>query len=251
MDKRDATPDAKKYESMAATAYRDGKLDRVLEASELVKGAPSSSLAEIQVALADDTAAVTWMFAGDDMLIVLGIRRDGCRPAAVKLDPTHQGQLRDYLACVGALAQARPDYKRLVPRIDELVAALGLILLPTDLRDFIAAKARLVLCPHRELDKFPFHAVQWMDGETSKFLIESFTVRYVANLASLDAEATMDTLWPVNDERAKDLRIAFQRAHERGDDPASALADAVRAHLASGSREVFYWAPFFVTSRGA
>jgi hypothetical protein len=361
---------------------------------------PDVSIAAVQAALADDTAAVTWFFAGEDVLVVLAIRRDGTRPAVIRLDPTVIGQLRDYLACVTALAQPRPNYKRLVPRIDELVAALGSVLLPANVRDFIAGTGTLLLSPHRSLHLFPFHAAPWSEGDATRFLIERFRVRYIPNLTSLllpwdgnregpvlavgvgrfddvrapalpnaarEARAVarahgasghalidptierflslppatyrclhfathgssvlagtavddplqaciyfrdgpltawdvsalplraelavlaachsgqraiagrglarlpgddllglagaffeagvacvLGTLWPVHDETAKALVVAFHESYARGTAPAVALADAVRDHLRESkqARDVFFWAPFFVSSLG-
>jgi CHAT domain-containing protein len=62
--------------------------------------------------------------------------------------------------------------------------------------------------------------------------------------------AVLGTLWPVQDEAAKTLVVAFHHAYAHGDDPADALCKTVRAHLAQRKREVFFWAPFFVSSLG-
>jgi len=97
------------------------------------------------------------------------------------LDAVQRTQLDDYLACLTALCGIEPDHKALVPRIDELVLALGCLLIPADVRAFIGGKQRLVLSPHRTLHLFPFHAAHGADG----YLIEHFAIRYVPNLTSL------------------------------------------------------------------
>jgi CHAT domain-containing protein len=146
---------------------------------------PEISVSAIQGVLATDEAAISWFWIGNDIVIVLGITREDVRSAVTKLDATQQSQLADYLACVTSLSGESPRYERLIPRTDELVAALGAVLLPAEVRKLILAKSRLVLSPHRTLHLFPFHAAPWPDGEANRYLIECFAIRYAPNLSSL------------------------------------------------------------------
>jgi CHAT domain-containing protein len=146
---------------------------------------PEISVRGIQQVLAADEAAVSWFWIGADIAIVLAISREDVRTVVIKLDVSQQNMLHDYLACVTALTGDSRKYVRLIPHIAELVAALGSVLLPGEVRGLIADKARLVLSPHRTLHLFPFHAVPWQEGDATRYLIESFTIRYAPNLSSL------------------------------------------------------------------
>ena len=146
---------------------------------------PEISVAAVQAVLATDEAAISWFWIGADNAIVLAITRDDVRTTLVTLDATAQSQLREYLACVTALSGDSPRRGYLIPRTGELVAALGAVLLPADVRTLIAAKSRLVLSPHRALHLFPFHAAPWQEGVASRYLIEHFAIRYAPNLSSL------------------------------------------------------------------
>ena len=142
---------------------------------------PEISIAALKAVLAEDEAAVSWFWLGSSVALVLAITREDVRTSVIKLDAKQEEELRDYLASVAELAGESPHYRTLIPRIDGLVAALGPVLLPQELREPIARKSRLVLSPHRTLHLFPFHAVPWEPGH----LIEHFAVRYVPNLSSL------------------------------------------------------------------
>lgn len=143
---------------------------------------PEVSLAAVQSALAAEEAAISWFWLGTSTLVVLAVTREAVHPAAIHLDATQQERLREYLACVGASSGNDPDWDELAPRIEALVASLGPVLLPADVREFVAGKSRLVLSPHRTLHLFPFHAVPWPEGG---FAGARFAVRYVPSLASL------------------------------------------------------------------
>jgi CHAT domain-containing protein len=62
----------------------------------------------------------------------------------------------------------------------------------------------------------------------------------------------LGALWPVEDTTSQAIVVDFHRAYASGDPPADALAVAIRNHLAQAERkqQVFYWAPFFVSSLG-
>ena len=142
---------------------------------------PEISVAAVQATLAHDEAALSWFLIANNIVLVMAVTREGFLPTPVTMDAALQAQVREYLDCLTALSGDAPDYRKLIPRTDHMVASLGDALLPAEVRKFIAAKSRLVLCPHRELHLFPFHAAPWRDG----YLIEEFSVRYVPNLSSL------------------------------------------------------------------
>jgi CHAT domain-containing protein len=62
----------------------------------------------------------------------------------------------------------------------------------------------------------------------------------------------LGTLWPVGDETARAIMVDVHQAYASGLAPDLALQSAIRAHLASEDRfrEVFDWAPFFLTVLG-
>ena len=142
---------------------------------------PEISVAALQAAIARDEAAVSWFLIANDVVFVMAVTREGFLAVPVTLDATLQSRVRDYLDCVTALSGDAPDFRKLIPRADHLVATLGEALFPAEVHAFIAGKSRLVLCPHRALHLFPFHATPWQNG----YLIQSFSIRYVPNLSSL------------------------------------------------------------------
>lgn len=148
-------------------------------------GVPEITVGALQRTLRADEAAVSWFWVAPDVLIALAITTDDLRPALIRLDAGAKAQLADYLGVLGQLSGADPDYARLIPRVGTLVATLGEVLMPAGLRAAIAAKARLVLCPHRTLHLFPFHALAWRDAATEQPLATRFTVGYVPSLSSL------------------------------------------------------------------
>ncbi|MCC6196172.1 MAG: CHAT domain-containing protein, partial [Burkholderiales bacterium] len=176
-------PDAAPEAAPALRERRQWLLDLRAIARTRAGGAlPEVSLAAVRAALAADEAAVSWFWLGSGTLLVLAITRDGEHPTAIRLDPAQQGLLRDYASCVGESSAGDPDWDRLVPRIEELIAALGPVLFPADVAAFVKAKPRLVLSPHRTLHLFAFHAIAWPGGG---FVGERFAVRYVPSLGSL------------------------------------------------------------------
>ncbi len=142
-------------------------------------------MAALQQALFADEAVVSWFWAATDTLIVVAVSADAMRPTLVHLDASAQARLADYLEALGRLSGAGPDYGRLIPQIAEQVAALGDVLLPDEMRATLAGKKRLLLCPHRTLHLFPFHALPWHEGGSARPLLTRFAVGYVPNLSSL------------------------------------------------------------------
>jgi CHAT domain-containing protein len=183
---------------------------------------PELSISALQGVLVADQAAITWFWLGARTLVVLAIAREGVHRTHIDLDALQRAQLDEYVACLTALGD--PEGDRL-SRIDELVTALGGVLLPADVRAFVTGKKRLVLSPHRTLHLFPFHAAPEADG----YIVEHFAVRYVPNLTSLLMP------WHGNSEG---LVLAVGVAHfDGGGELPNAAAEAsavATAHGASG-----------------
>jgi CHAT domain-containing protein len=115
----------------------------------------------------------------------MAITVEGVHPMVIKLDEAGQADLDEYLYRIGGLTRNGDPPRRLIGQIGYLIESLGGILIPPEVRKFIAGKSRLALCPHRTLHLFPFHAAPWEEGDASGHLIEHFAVRYVPNLSSL------------------------------------------------------------------
>jgi CHAT domain-containing protein len=64
--------------------------------------------------------------------------------------------------------------------------------------------------------------------------------------------AVLGTLWPVEDATALAILLDVHRAYAGGAPPDDALHEAILAHLANPDRrrDVFYWAPFFISALG-
>lgn len=142
---------------------------------------PPISVAALQAVLTPQEAAITWFWLGTATLIVLALTADRTRHMVVKLDANQQARLADYLACIHALAEAQPRYGTLIPAMDALIAEIGPVLLPQAARDLLDGKTRLILCPHRQLHLFAFHAVLH-DGSP---LGATYAIRYTPSLSSL------------------------------------------------------------------
>lgn len=154
---------------------------RGLTRAQAAGALPQVTLAALQAALAPDEAAITWFWLGTNTLIVLAIRTDGTSRQAIRLTPEQQGKWEAYLGCVKALADAAPHYTTLIPQIEALITELGPWLLPEPIRLGLKDKARLILCPHRGLHLFAFHAL----SDQGRPLIARHAIRYVPSLTSL------------------------------------------------------------------
>lgn len=138
-------------------------------------------VAAVQQALADDEAAISWFWIGTETLLVQAFTRDAHDAAHVILEPAQRAQYDTYLEAIRAFAGPTPAYDAIIPALDELIPQLVPVLLPPAIRDFVAGRTRLILCPHRTLHLFPFHAARFSDG----WLIDHCAVRYVPNMSSL------------------------------------------------------------------
>jgi hypothetical protein len=142
---------------------------------------PQVSVASLQSHLGADEAAISWFWIGTAALIVLGVSSDRTIHTVIKLNGEQQARLADYIDCMHALAEPQPRYAVLIPKLDALIGELGPLLLPPVLHPVIAGKARLVLCPHRTLHLFAFHAVA-LNGN---HLGVTHAIRYTPSLSNL------------------------------------------------------------------
>jgi CHAT domain-containing protein len=179
------------YEFCAAAAFRLKRWDLLLATTELLKARASLrslaastapiNVAAVQQVLADDEAAVSWFWVGRDTLLVQAFTRDAHECAHVSLEPAQRANYDTYLDAIRAFAGPAPARDAIIAALDELIPPLASVLLPLPIRQFVAGRSRLILCPHRTLHLFPFHAARVADG----WLIEHCAVRYVPNLSSL------------------------------------------------------------------
>ena len=73
-----------------------------------------------------------------------------------------------------------------------------------------------------------------------------------AVLFDAGVQTMLGALWPVHDATALAILVDFHRAYAGGAAPDKALQAAIVAHLGNTERrrDVFYWAPFFLSSLG-
>jgi CHAT domain-containing protein len=109
-------------------------------------------------------------------LLTLAVDRDHFRAERINLEPLDLARLQDFVVFVRELKSTSGA------SLDRAVERLGRVLLPIPLRDFIAAKPRVIFSPHRSLHLFPFHALRWTETD---FIATRFAVRYVPNFSSL------------------------------------------------------------------
>ena len=154
---------------------------RAIKRARSHSAAPDISVASLQGALTADEAAITWFWIGSATLIVLAVTRDETRHMTIRLEDGQQALLADYVTCLRALAGAQPRYGVLISQLDTLITELGPVLLPQALRQCMDGKTRLILCPHRQLHLFAFHAI----AHHGIPLGASYALRYVPSLCSL------------------------------------------------------------------
>lgn len=145
-------------------------------------GVPEAlTVADVQAALSFDEAAISWFWLGTDALIIQAFTSDARDAVVYALEPATATNLQEFLKALDTLADDDAD----LDRFERLIDSLGDALLPARIRELVAGRSRLILCPHRTLHLFPFHAVPWRaDGQDGR-LIQQVAVRCVPNLTSL------------------------------------------------------------------
>ena len=137
---------------------------------------PLLSLEAVQRVLAPDEAVLGYFFLGPTVLLIMKMDRQRFDVERIVFKSEDEmAPVNDLLEAIEGLAASGPL------DLDAAIAAAGELLLPVGVREFIQAKARVIVSPHHGLHLFPFHAASW-DG---KFLIERCAVRYIPNLSSL------------------------------------------------------------------
>ena len=156
---------------------------RALAAAQAAHGAlpPPAAIAAIQRTLAADEVALSWFWLGEEVLLVQMIAADRDDLIHVVLDDRARALLDRHVACVVALAQADAALDPLIDELEQVVPALGAVLLGPPVQTFLRGCTRVIISAHRRLHLFPFHAAP-LDGAP---LIARCAVRYVPNLSSL------------------------------------------------------------------
>jgi hypothetical protein len=137
---------------------------------------PLLSLQAVQRVLAPDEAALGYFFLAPTVLLIMKMDRERFDVERVVFNSEDEmAPVNDLLDAIEGMASGG------LLDLDAAIQAAGELLLPVGVREFIQAKARVIVSPHHGLHLFPFHAASW-DG---KFLIERSAVRYIPNFSSL------------------------------------------------------------------
>ena len=156
------------------------------------------TVATVQSALAPDEGALSWFWLGEQALILIALTSGRFEARFLEWSAADRRTLDRWLRCVPTLSRSasgtagrdlepQPAVGEPTSEVDRLVDALAPSLLPAWAREVVADRARVILCPHRELHLFPFHAVRWpaSDSSVRDRLGAMVPTRYVPNLASL------------------------------------------------------------------
>ena len=208
---------------------------------------PALSVAAVQNALAPDEAAIGYFFLDPSVLLIAMCDRRRFDVKRIILEGDKLEPVRELLDAIRQLDATGPL------DLDDAIRAIGQVLVPPVVREFIEGKARVVISPHHALHLFPFHAASW-DG---KFLIERCAVRYVPNFSSLLLEwrglqragaftigvsrfAVPGQTWPDlpnAEEQARSVAATYRARHLPADclTGTDATVEAFRAHAVSGA----------------
>jgi hypothetical protein len=170
-------PDAAKLEDLRA--QRRDVWDLLAIARARAAGAaepPLLSLQAVQRVLAPDEAVLGYFFLAPTVLLIMMMDRQRFDVERIVFNSEDEmAPVNDLLDAIEGMASGG------LLDLDAAIQAAGELLLPVGVREFIQAKARVIVSPHHGLHLFPFHAASW-DG---KFLMERSAVRYIPNFSSL------------------------------------------------------------------
>jgi hypothetical protein len=170
-------PDAARLEDLQAK--RRDVWDLLAIARARAAGAaepPLLSLQAVQRVLAPDEAVLGYFFLAPTVLLIMMMDRQRFDVERIVFNSEDEmAPVNDLLDAIEGMAAGG------LLDLDAAIRAAGELLLPVGVREFIQAKARVIVSPHHGLHLFPFHAASW-DG---KFLIERSAVRYIPNFSSL------------------------------------------------------------------
>jgi CHAT domain-containing protein len=136
--------------------------------------APVLTVAALQSGLAEDEALIGYFWLAGSVILAVAVDRERFVPQRISLETAQLESLKEFVAFVQKLRTSQ--------KMDRAVAALGEILFPGFLRDFVRSKQRIIFSPHHSLHLFPFHAARWDAGD---FVGTKFAVRYVPNFSSV------------------------------------------------------------------
>jgi hypothetical protein len=170
-------PDAARLEDLQAK--RRDVWDLLAIARARAAGAaepPLLSLQAVERVLAPDEAVLGYFFLAPTVLLIMMMDRQRFDVERIVFNSEDEmAPVNDLLDAIEGMAAGG------LLDLDAAIRAAGELLLPVGVREFIQAKARVIVSPHHGLHLFPFHAASW-DG---KFLIERSAVRYIPNFSSL------------------------------------------------------------------
>ncbi|MGB7721317.1 MAG: CHAT domain-containing protein [Bryobacteraceae bacterium] len=234
-------PDAARLEDLQAK--RRDVWDLLAIARARAAGAaepPLLSLQAVQRVLAPDEAVLGYFFLAPTVLLIMMMDRERFDVERIVFNSEDEmAPVNDLLDAIEGMAAGG------LLDLDAAIQAAGEILLPVGVREFIQAKARVIVSPHHGLHLFPFHAASW-DG---KFLVERSAVRYIPNFSSLLLEwrgptrtgvfALAVSRFNVAGEPCPDLANAEEEAREIAGLYAGLKLKAEAVTGASATTEVF------------
>lgn len=141
---------------------------------------PEFDLAAMQMALDEDEAVLYYYWLDPLTLLVVGICRGRLVPALSVFTADERSALEQFAK--GLLEGLTQDTPGFLEYVDQLYDYAPLFL-PTEVKDLLTKKSRVLISPHRLLHAIPFHALPW--DESHRYLIQRFAVSYTPNLTCL------------------------------------------------------------------
>lgn len=139
---------------------------------------PPFAIADVQQALEPDQVAISYYWAFDDRLIIVGVDRSQYVVVRISLAEGQRETLDRVVSRTGTLGAWTTE-------LDAGIRSSAPLLLPPGIAELIDGNRRLIVSPHGMLHQFPFHALPWKDG----YVVEQFAVAYAPNLSSIAAPA--------------------------------------------------------------
>ena len=156
---------------------------------------PVVTVDAVQRALGDEEAALSWFWLSDELLLVLVFTRELSHTFTIELSAQQRSLFERWIVIMSTMAAETSS--AIASELDDLVDMLAPTFLPTNIRQFVQGKSRLILSPHRALHLLPFHAMRIADNVDKPWLIQHAAVRYAPNLASLLLEWNGNRTGPV------------------------------------------------------
>ncbi|MGB3798505.1 MAG: CHAT domain-containing protein [Lewinella sp.] len=152
----------------------------------------------VQQSLSEGSAIITYVNLHHEHLLIGVITNHGISVHLQReKSPDHLEALKRAPLFQDRTPRSRQRNARYIPGVDPPVPASALDwetlsqwLLPPAVWELVKNQEEVIICPHRQLHRVPFHALRRED----RFLVQSHTVRYVPNLSVLlEGSATVAT----------------------------------------------------------